>query len=213
MNVCPRILAVIVACLCLPEISAALDYNPSWKFTTSIGDQPLSLWGKDFLIYDNSTGSLAYQVGDSGRWLPPDIGSKSGLLSVSTPLQPVPLGGTPTFRVDETFGGGVVLGSNAIRIYYDGYMYWPWSPLSPELLQMHGLDRMPDAYSYGAVLPPGLSEDILQSDLYAAFFPGGSIELQVVPEPAVAWMLGALGLLIGTCRLSVARGRRSKAFA
>jgi hypothetical protein len=180
--------------LCLPGASAAIDYSPSWNFFESIGNQTPVPAGSGFLVYNNVTGELEYRLGENGLWSPPDVGSKSGLLAISAPLPPVPLWRTPDFRVDESFEGNVVAGSNAIRMNFDRYAFWPWTPESPEVLQSHGLSEVPHAYTYGAVLPIGLTQEFLDSDLYAVTYPNVAISLQVVPEATGAALLAIAAL-------------------
>jgi hypothetical protein len=178
-------IAVLVVWSCIPNNrSVALDYNASWDFTVPISQLPPWSYGTtDFLRYNVNSGSLVYRVGADGWWSPPDVGSISGLLNAPIPFQPVPLWGTPIFRTDETFGGVVVPASNAIRVGFDRYSFWPWTPEDPLVLQRNGLDRTPHLYSYGEVLPPGLTTTTLMLDLFATSFPGKPIELQVVAEP------------------------------
>jgi hypothetical protein len=181
-------------------VSAALDYVPSWEFSEPIAEQTLGASAaKDFLLYNPSTGSLVYEVGASGKWSPPDIGSKSGLLDTSVALQAVPLWGTPSYHVDESFEGSLIPGSNAIRINFDRFVFWPWTPESTLVLQDHGLDHVPTAYSYGLVLPAGLTQSFLASELYAVSFPRSLIELRVVPEPTGIALFATAALF--TCTL------------
>ena len=184
MRASTKLIALVVSWHCMHGVSAALDYSPSWEFSEPIAEQTLGAFAaKDFLIYNPSTGSLVYEVGASGKWSPPDIGSKSGLLDMSVVLQEVPLWSTPTYHVDETFEGSFIPGSNAIRINFDRLGFWPWTPESALVLQGHGLDHVPTAYNYGLVLPTGLTQSFLESELYAVTFPRSLIELQVIPEP------------------------------
>jgi hypothetical protein len=195
MRICSNGIVSTVVWLCLHNASAAIDYAPSWNFSQSIANQTSAPLGSGFLVYNDTTGELVYNLGENGIWSPPDVGSKSGLLTISETLQPVPLWGTPTFRVDESFEGNVVIGSNAIRVNFDRYAFWPWEPESAEVLQAHGLSHVPTSYSYGAVLPAGLTMDLLETDLYTVSFPNSPIELRVVPEPATMALIVIAGLI------------------
>jgi hypothetical protein len=192
-----KLIALLISWHCIHGISAAIDYAPSWEFSESIAEQtPAAFLAKDFLIYDSSTGSLVYAVGASGKWSPPDIGSKSGLLDISVTLQAVPLWGTPSYHVGESFEGTLIPGSNAIRINFDRLSFWPWTSESTFVLQSHGLDHVPTAYSYGRVLPAGLTHSFLESELYAVTFPGSLVELQVVPEPIALALFATAALFV-----------------
>jgi hypothetical protein len=115
---------LLSALLCWSRESNALDYNASWNFLVPIKDQLPTTFDKDSLIYNSNTGTLLYRVGELGRWSPPDIGSKSGLLDTSQLLEPVPLWhGDPNFTIDESFGGLIIPGSNAIRIHFDRWIF------------------------------------------------------------------------------------------
>ena len=169
-----------------------LDYDPIWEFTAPLADDTDQDDAVDVLIYDASTGALTYRLLD-GEYSPPDIGSRSGLLSAGF-LSPVPLLDlSPRFEVDETFEGEVVMGSTAIRLSFDEWAYWPWSPRSPEILEAYQLETQPYDYSYGEVLPMGLAKHFLESDIYVASFPGKPVRLHVVPEPG-----GFLLLILAT---------------
>jgi hypothetical protein len=208
MRICIRGIYLFFGWCGMCGVSAALDYAPSWDFSQPIGDPSSTLLRGGFLLYTTATGELTYRTSGIGDWLPPDVGSKSGLLAMSAPLQPVPLGGIPTFRFDESFEGSVVAGSNAIRINFDGYAFWPWWPDSPEVLQSHGLSRLPTSYEYGAVLPAGLTKEILEVDIYGVSFPNGAFELRVVPEPTALVLLGTAALFASIFR-SPARDRKN----
>jgi hypothetical protein len=201
MRLCFNGIELPVAWLCLPGVSVAIDYSPSWNFSQPIGNQSPAPVGSSFLVYNNATGGLVYRLGGNGFWSPPDVRSKSGLLTISAPLQPVPLWGTPTFRADESFEGHVAAGSNAIRINFDRYAFWPWTPESPEVLQSHGYNQTPNAYTYGSVLPIGLTKEFLKSDLFAVSFPNAAIELRVVPEASAMALLATAALFTGALRL------------
>lgn len=201
----------------------ALDYWLEWNFDEPIGFQsPSEVSARDLLIYDASSGSLRYQVGErtGERWSPPDLVSASGAFFTEQQLPVVPLAthipflpfldlGRPSFEFDETIAGNVVAGSNSIRIRYDNYQFWPLTPTDPAILASWGLDALPTSYDYGEVLPAGLSEEFLRSDLYAAAanVNGSHVELvYVVPEPS-ALLIAAAALGLAGCRSASVRRR------
>jgi hypothetical protein len=175
---------------------------PTWPFTHPIGDQqrPELDWEPHQLIYDSRTGTLTYRSNSESEWSPPDVGSRSGLFITSAELASVPY--TPSWRVpvstiDEKFLDIDVPGSNAIRINFDGYIFWPWSPDHPRVLQFYELDKVPDSYIYGEVLPKSLTRSLLESDLYAVTFPDRPISLIMVPEQStIALLMVAIAVVV-----------------
>lgn len=195
-------IALIAAWFLFHGQSAAIDYSATWEFQHPLGNQPPLPFpvAKGSLVYNQDTGSLIYCVGADGSWLPPDIGSLSGLLDVDEPLPSVPLWGIPTFQSDETFAGSLVAGSNAVRINFDSYSFWPWTAESPRILESYGLSEPPRAYNYGEILPAGLAREDLELDLYAVSFPARPYDLVLVPEPGAATSLVTAGIIAGALR-------------
>ncbi len=176
----------------------ALDYFLEWRFDTPIGETLLFPWATpDSITYYASTGELRYEVSEEnqGRWSPPDVASASGAFFTGLPLAPVPLAeSAPRFEQNLRIEDQVVIGSNGIRIQYDGLWFWPLDLSDPRILSLWDLDAVPDSHNFGHVLPAGLSESFLQNDLYAA---GSGVTLRyVVPEPgSMELILTAIGLL------------------
>jgi hypothetical protein len=197
-----------------PSVGCALDYNAVWEFRKPIGLPSQATWlPPSELVYDQSTGDLTYKPLEGG-WNPPDIGSLTGQLDAAATLKPVPLTfdytaisresplastvplppRTPRFAVDEVFGGQRMIGSNAVLVSFDPYSFWPFLSWSL-ILEQYGLSEFPTSYDYGRILPPGLSREFLETDLYVANFPSGNVRLVIVPEPT-AVLLVAVGLAV-----------------
>ena len=168
-------------------------------------------------MYDRVTGHLSYEDVGADSWFPLDLLSVSGAFDFGEPLPPVPLvqGNAlydehfpdvfppPFWEANAEVNGIVVSGSEAIRLRFDPYFFWPRTANDPVILERWGLNQAPTRYDYGFVLPPGLERDFLVNDLHTS---GAAYhELVIVPEPRSMAMV----LLMATNLLRGPTARRS----
>lgn len=206
-----RILTSLIVLSTLgPTDALALDYDPYsfWRFADP-SNPDADLRGGfrslgDELVYNPVTGELIYNDVDVDGWFPPDVLSKSGLFITEVVLPPVLLHNepllpsnleyqqrTPYWELDAEVDRMVLIGSTALRVNYDPYELWPRSRRDPEVLAAWGLSVAPAMHSYGRVLPPGLTKELLQQDLLSTTM----ASIVVVPEPN--GLLLSLSLLAG----------------
>jgi hypothetical protein len=188
--------------LLLASLSAgealALDYFIDRKFTVPLGSETAENWYfGDILKYNSATGEVTYEVAESRKgsaWWPPDLASTSGVFQYLSSLPAVPLAANPVpeFQTSETIANELVAGSNGYRISYDGYRFWPFSLNNPLVLSQWNLAAVPESYSFGAILPAGLSRSFVESDIYA--FPQLQLVYEV-PEPSTLLALISLAPL------------------
>jgi hypothetical protein len=180
------VLAVLGVLILAANPAVALDYNIPRAFDTPIGTGQGEEWHfGDVVVYRADTGEVTYPVDAVGTsytsWWPPDFASRSGVLL----FDPEPPAESPYGKLEQltdvVIDGAVVPFSNSSWLQYDGYSNWPFSTDDPKVLANWGPFGMPYSFKYGKILPAGLSESFLRSDIYS--FPHVDF-VYVAPEPS-----------------------------
>lgn len=203
--------AVLAIGSILATNTKALDYYIPYAFNFPIGAAPGQRWHfGDSVTYRADTGEVTYHVDVDtvgtarASWWPPDFASRSGVLLEVPYNEDLATAesrwGELSIQSNVEIEGTVVPGSNSNGFRYDPNAHWPFTIADPHVLAIWGPLGMPYSFHYGKILPAGLSEEFLRSDIYS--FPLVNL-VYVVPEPT-SCLLMLLGL---ACPLVIHRRR------